>query len=47
MKSKLHGFFETVALLYITTFWSSTVVSELFLDQASVIAVKNAVLTGM
>lgn len=47
MKSKLHGFFGAVALLCIATFWSSTVVSELFLDQASVIAVKNAVLTGM
>lgn len=47
MKSKLHGFFGAVALLCITTFWLSTVVSELFLDQASVVAVKNAVLTGM
>jgi hypothetical protein len=33
--------------LCIVTFWASTVVSELFLDQASVVAVKNAVLTGM
>lgn len=47
MKSKLHGLFGTVALLCIVTFWTSTVVSELFLDQASVVAVKNAVLTGM
>ncbi len=47
MKSKLHGIFGAVALLCITTFWLSTVVSELFLGQASVTAVKNAVLTGM
>jgi hypothetical protein len=47
MKSKLHGIFGTVALLCIATFWLSTVVSELFLDQAGVTAVKNAVLTGM
>lgn len=47
MKSTLHGFFGAVALLCIATFWASTVVSELFLDQASVVAVKNAILTGM
>lgn len=47
MKSKLHGIFGAVALLCIATFWLSTVVSELFLTQASVVAVKNAVLTGM
>lgn len=47
MKSKLHGFFGAVALLCIATFWISTVVSELYLDQASVVAVKNGVLTGM
>lgn len=47
MKSKLHGFFGSVALLCIVTFWVSTVVSELFLDQASVTAVKNAILAGM
>lgn len=47
MKSKLHGIFGAMALLCIATFWLSTVVSELFLTQASVVAVKNAVLTGM
>lgn len=47
MKSKLHGIFGAVALLCITTFWLSTLVSELFMSQASVVAVKNAVLTGM
>lgn len=47
MKSKLHAFFGAVALLCIVTFWVSTVVSELFLDQASVTGVKNTILTGM
>ncbi len=47
MKSKLHGLFGSVALLCIAAFWSSTAISELFLDQASVVAVKNAILTGM
>jgi hypothetical protein len=47
MKSKLHGVAGALALLCIATFWISTVVSELFLDAASVVAVKNAVLTGM
>ncbi|MCL4748185.1 MAG: hypothetical protein KJZ83_22650 [Burkholderiaceae bacterium] len=47
MKSKLHGLFGAVALLCIATFWTSTVVSELFLSLASVVAVKNTVLIGM
>jgi len=47
MKSKFHAIFGAVALLCIATFWVSTVVSELFMDQASVAAVKNAVLSGM
>ena len=47
MKAKLHGFFGAVALLCIATFWTSTVISEVFLDPDSVAAVKNAILTGM
>lgn len=47
MKSKPHGFLGAVALLCILAFWTSTAVSELFLDPASVVAVKNAVLMGM
>lgn len=47
MKSKLHGIFGAIALLCIATFWTSTIVSELFLDHLSVVTVKNAVLTGM
>jgi len=47
MKAKLHGVFGLVALLCIVTFWLSTVVAELLLDQASVVFVKNMVLAGM
>ena len=47
MKSKFHGIFGSIALLCIASFWSSTAVSEFFLDQPSVVAVKNAILTGM
>lgn len=47
MKSKLHGFFGALALLCIATFWMSTAVSEIFLEQASVTAVKNSILIGM
>lgn len=47
MKSKLHGVLGTIALLCVVAFWTSTVVSELFLGQAAVAAVKDAVLTGM
>lgn len=47
MKLRLHGIFGAVALLCISTFWLSTVVSELFMDPSSVVAVKNAVLNGM
>lgn len=47
MKTKLHGLFGAIALLCIATFWSSTLISELFLGLASVVAVKNAVLAGM
>ena len=47
MKSTLHGLFGTVALLCIVTFWIATVVSELFLETASVVAVKHGILAGM
>lgn len=47
MKSKLHAAFGAIALLCIATFWTSTVVSELFMEPAAVVAVKNAILAGM
>ncbi len=47
MKSKLHAIVGTLALACIGTFWMSTLVSELFLSEASVQAVKNGVLAAM
>jgi hypothetical protein len=47
MKRKLHGILGAVALLCITTFWLSTVVSELFMNQASIATVKSSILSGM
>lgn len=39
----LHATAATVALALIAVFWTSTLVSELFLDQSSVLAVKHAI----
>lgn len=47
MKSKLHAIIGGVALACIGSFWLSTLVSELFLSEASVLAVKNGVLAAM
>jgi hypothetical protein len=47
MKSKLHGLLGGIALLCIATFWVSTVVAELWLDEAAVASVKIAILSGM
>jgi hypothetical protein len=47
MKTKLHGVLGAVALVCISTFWLSTLVSEILLEQAHVVAVKNAILSGM
>jgi len=47
MKPKLHALLGTIALLFIGTFWVSTFVSELFLDAASVTAVKHGILSAM
>lgn len=43
MKSVIHAIAATTAMLCIATFWTSTLVSELFMDQASVVAVKHAI----
>lgn len=40
MKRKVHVIAATLALLFIATFWTSTVVAELLLSQAAVIQVK-------
>lgn len=47
MKSKLHAIVGTIALTCIGAFWLSTLVSELFLGETSVVAVKNGVLAAM
>ena len=47
MKTKLHGLLGSIALLCIATFWTATVVSELWLDAAAIASVKNAILSGM
>jgi hypothetical protein len=39
--------FGTLALSCVAAFWASTIVSELFLDEAIVAAVKNAILSAM
>lgn len=47
MRSKLHGLAGAIALLCIGAFWGATLVSELFLGEASVAAVKNGILSAM
>jgi len=47
MKTKLHGLLGCIALLCIATFWTATVVSELWLDESAIATVKNAILSGM
>jgi hypothetical protein len=43
MKSVIHAIAATTAMLSIVTFWTSTLISELLLDQAAVVAVKHAI----
>ena len=47
MKTKLHAIAGTIGFLTIATFWTTTLVSELFGDQASITSVKNFILWGM
>lgn len=47
MKSKLHAMLGALALSCIAAFWASTIFCELFLDEAIVVAVKNAILSAM
>ncbi|MCW5799531.1 MAG: hypothetical protein KIT40_13585 [Nitrospira sp.] len=42
-KSIIHGIAGAGALLTITTFWTSTLISELFLSHEAVLAVKQAI----
>ena len=47
MKKKMHAIAGGIGFLMILSFWSSTVVSELFGSHAMVLAVKSYVLKGM
>lgn len=43
MKRNIHAVAGVFAFLFIATFWSSTVIAELFLDHAAVTSVKVAI----
>jgi len=47
MKPIIHASAGTLAMLTIAVFWTSTLVSEIFLDYASVAAVKHAIVYGL
>lgn len=47
MKPIAHAITGTTAMLIITSFWISTLVSEIFLDYAAVAAVKHAIVYGL
>jgi len=47
MKPVFHAVAGAVAMLCILSFWTSTAISELFLAQGAVVAVKQAILQGM
>lgn len=47
MKSIIHAIAGTTAMLIIAGFWTSTLVSEVFLDYAAVAAVKHAIVYGL
>lgn len=47
MKVIAHAAAGTLALATVVTFWSATVVTELFLGQPAVVAVKYGILLGM
>ncbi|MBN6742095.1 hypothetical protein JKG47_16465 [Acidithiobacillus sp. MC6.1] len=47
MKPVFHAFAGTTAMLIIASFWTSTLVSELFMDHAAVAAVKQDIVYGL
>ena len=47
MKPIIHASAGTLAMLTIAVFWTSTLVSEIFMDYASVAAVKHAIVYGL
>ena len=44
---KIHAIAGAAAFLLITTFWTSTVISELFGSQATVVAVKHVIVYAL
>lgn len=46
-KKKLHAIAGAIALMTLVTFWTSTMISELFLDHEAVVFVKTAILYAM
>ncbi len=47
MKSRIHAIFGSIAILCIFSFWTSTLVSELFMSAQTIVAVKGAILQAM
>lgn len=47
MKSIIHALAGITAMLIIASFWSATLVSEIFLDAAAVSSVKQAIVYGL
>lgn len=47
MKPIVHAIAGTTAMLIIASFWTSTLISELFLGHAAVAAVKHAIVIGL
>jgi hypothetical protein len=47
MKPVIHAIAGTAAMLTIASFWTSTLVSEVFLDHTAVAAVKHAIVYGL
>lgn len=47
MKPIVHAIAGTTAMLIITSFWTATLISEIFLDYAAVATVKHAIVYGL
>ena len=47
MKTRIHAIAGAIGFLTILTFWSSTVISELFGSHETIAMVKGSILTGM
>lgn len=47
MKTRIHAIAGVIGFLTILTFWTSTVLSELFASYQAIAAVKGMILTGM